>query len=154
AYAKEKGLETGKKVDFSLTTNGTLLTDEIIEFFQEHRFGITVSIDGPKELHDKRRFFLTAKGERRGSYEQILPRVKRLLERDTARPVVARVTLTKGTVEIQRIYEHLSELGFFEIGFSPVTAKDGEEYGLEPADLRVVLDGFRELGAVYLKRAL
>jgi uncharacterized protein len=154
AYAKQKGQETGKRVDFSLTTNGTLLTDEIIDFFQEHRFGLTVSIDGPQDLHDKRRSFLTSKGERRGSYEQLLPRIQRLLERYTARPIVARVTLTKGTVEITRIYEHLSALGFFEVGFAPVTAKHGEDYGLEPTDLRRVLDGFKELGAQYVERAL
>ena len=57
AYAEEKGQAAGKKVDFSLTTNGTLLTDEIIDFFQAHRFGVTVSIDGPQDLHDKRRIF-------------------------------------------------------------------------------------------------
>jgi len=56
------------------------------------------------------------------------------MERYSARPVVARVTLTKGTVEIVRIYEHLAALGFFEVGFAPVTAKNGDEYGLEPAD--------------------
>ncbi|MGE0684030.1 MAG: quinohemoprotein amine dehydrogenase maturation protein [Candidatus Binatia bacterium] len=153
-YAQEKGKEAEKKVDFSLTTNGTLLTDEIIDFFQEHRFGITVSIDGPKELHDKRRFFLTASGKQRGSYAQLLPRIERLLKRYTARPVVARVTLTKGTVEVARIYEHLSELGFFEVGFSPVTAKTGTDYGLEPVDLRQVLTGFKELGSLYTERAL
>jgi uncharacterized protein len=153
AYAAEQGQTRGKKVDFSLTTNGTLLTDEIIDFFQEHRFGLTISIDGPKDLHDKRRSFLTARGERKGSYDLILPRLQRLLQRYTARPIVARVTVTKGMVEIARIYEHLSGLGFFEVGFSPVTAKNGEEYGLEPADLRQVLAGFRELGALYVERA-
>jgi len=153
-YAEEQGEKRDKKVDFSLTTNGTLLTDEMIDFFQAHRFGLTVSIDGPQELHDKRRFFLTNKGERRGSYEQIVPRLKRLMERYTARPIVARVTVTKGTVEVMRIYEHLTSLGFFEVGFSPVTAKNGEDYGLEPADLRHVLAGFRELGALYVERAL
>jgi uncharacterized protein len=154
AYAEEKAQESGKTVDFSLTTNGTLLTDEIIDFFQTHRFGLTISIDGPQELHDKRRSFLTTHGERRGSYHLIVPRVQRLLQRYTARPVVARVTVTKGTVEIMRIYEHLSGLGFFEVGFSPVTATTGEEYGLEPADLRRLLAGFRELGALYVERAL
>jgi len=154
AYAEEKGREAGKKVDFSLTTNGTLLTDEVIDFFQAHRFGVTISMDGPKDLHDKRRSFLTSRGERKGSYDLILPRVKRLLQRYTARPVVARVTVTKGTVEVVRTYEHLSGLGFFEVGFAPVTAKNGEEYGLEPADLRQVLAGFKELGALYVERAL
>lgn len=154
AYAEEQGREHDKKVDFSLTTNGTLLTDEIIDFFQAHRFGLTVSMDGPQELHDKRRFFLTTRGDKKGSYEQIVLRLKRLMARYTARPVVARVTVTKGTVEVMRIYEHLTSLGFFEVGFSPVTAKNGEDYGLEPADLRQVLAGFKELGALYVERAL
>jgi len=153
AYAEETARQREKKVDFSLTTNATLLTDEMIDFFQAHRVGITVSIDGPQDLHDKRRFSLTARGERKGSYEQVISRVKRLFDRYTARPVVARVTVTKGTVEILRIYEHLTSLGFFEVGFSPVTAKNGEEYGLEPADLRQVLAGFKELGGVYIARA-
>lgn len=153
-YAQAKARASGKIVHFSLTTNGTLLTDEIIDFFQAHRFGLTISIDGPKDLHDKRRSFLTARGERKGSYEMILPRIRRLLARYTARPVVARVTLTKGTIEIVRIYEHLTDLGFFEVGFAPVTAASGAAYGLEPVDLRHVLDGFRELGARYVARAL
>jgi len=153
-YAEERARQEEKKVDFSLTTNATLLTDEMIDFFQAHRVGITISIDGPQDLHDKRRFSLTARGEKKGSYNRIVPRLKRLFDRYTARPVVARVTVTKGTIEVSRIYEHLTGLGFFEVGFSPVTAKDGAEYGLEPADLRQVLRGFKELGHVYIGRAL
>lgn len=153
AYAEETAQQREKKVDFSLTTNATLLTDEMSDFFQAHRVGITISIDGPQDLHDKRRFSLTARGERKGSYEHVVSRVKRLFDRYTARPVVARVTVTKGTVEIARIYEHLISLGFFEVGFSPVTAKNGAEHGLEPADLRQVLAGFKELGGLYIERA-
>ncbi len=153
-YAENKSVTAGKKVDFSITTNGTLLVDEIIDFLQAHRFGVTISIDGPKEIHDRRRFFLSNTGEKKGSYDQIMSRVGRLLERYTARPIVARVTVTKGAIEVVRIYEHLSGLGFFEVGFSPVTAKPGLDYGLEAADLREVLAGFKELGGQYLERAL
>ena len=150
AYAQQRAADEGKVVDFSITTNGTLLTDEVIDFFQRYRFGITVSIDGPKDIQDKRRL-LTAT---RGSYDVVVSRVKRLLKRYTTRPIVARVTLTKGTLEIVRIYEHLSDLGFFEIGFSPVTAKNGEEYGLDVEDLDNLLAQFQELGAIYVERAL
>lgn len=153
-YAEEKAQREGKKIDFSLTTNGTLLTDEIISFFQEHRFGVTISIDGPKELHDKRRVFLSKSGERRGSYELLLSRIEPLLTRYDARPVVARVTVTKGAIDIVRTYAHLTELGFFEVGFSPVTAKADTDYGLESTDLRELLNQFRELGSIYVERAL
>ena len=113
AYAEEKAQAEDKVVDFSLTTNGTLLTDEVIDFFQAHRFGVTISIDGPKDLHDKRRVFLTKQGEQKGSYDLLRPRLERLLERYTVRPVVARVTVTKDAIDIVRTYEHLTQLGFF-----------------------------------------
>ena len=150
AYAQQRAAAEGKAVDFSITTNGTLLTDEVIDFFQQHRFGITVSIDGPKDIQDKRRL-LTAT---RGSYDVVISRVKKLLERYTVRPIVARVTLTKGTLEIVRIYEHLSSLGFFEVGFSPVTSQTGEDYGLDVTDLDNLLAQFQELGALYVERAI
>ena len=154
AYAGEKAEAEEKIIDYSLTTNGTLLTDEIIDFFQAHRFGLTISIDGPKDLHDKRRVFLNKRGEQKGSYDLLRPRLERLLERYTARPVVARVTVTKDAIDVVRTYEHLAELGFFEVGFSPVTAEAGTEYGLEPTDLRELLSQFRELGQLYVERAL
>ena len=154
AYAEEKAQAEDKVVDFSLTTNGTLLTDEVIDFFQTYRFGITISIDGPKDLHDKRRVFLNKRGEQKGSYDMLRPRLERLLERYTVRPVVARVTVTKDAIDIVRTYEHLTELGFFEVGFSPVTAPAETDYGLEPTDLRELLRQFYELGGVYVERAL
>ena len=154
AYAEQKAQTEDKAVDFSITTNGTLLTDSVIDFFQEHRFGVTISIDGPPDLHDKRRSFLTAGGQRKGSYQVLASRLERLFARYTARPVVARVTVTKDAIDIMRTYEHLTGLGFFEVGFSPVTATDGADYGLEPADLHEVLAGFRQLGSLYVERAV
>ncbi len=150
AYAQKRAAQEAKKVDFSLTTNGTLLTDEVIDFLGQYRFGITVSMDGPKDIQDKRRFLSAG----RGSYEVVVSRVQKLLQRYTARPVVARVTLTRGTVEVVRIYRHLTELGFFEVGFSPVTARRGEAWGLEASDLDRLLLEFQELGALYVERAL
>jgi len=61
-YAKRRSAELNKKVEFSLTTNGTLLTEEIIEFLSEHRVGVTVSMDGDKELNDRQRIFHDGRG--------------------------------------------------------------------------------------------
>ncbi|MCP6646113.1 4Fe-4S cluster-binding domain-containing protein, partial [Klebsiella pneumoniae] len=55
AYAEERCREEGKQVDFSLTTNATLLTEEIADWFNEHSFGISISMDGPQAVHDLRR---------------------------------------------------------------------------------------------------
>lgn len=150
AYASECAEKVGKTVDFSITTNGSLLTDGVIDFLQQYRFGITVSIDGPKDIQDKRRRL----GKSNGSYDVVAARVERLMMRYTVRPVVARVTVTKGGLEIARIYEHLTRLGFFEVGFAPVTARKGAEYGLEAADLAELLAQFQELGGIYLERGL
>lgn len=150
SYARGRAEVEDRVVDFSVTTNGSLLTDEVIDFFRRYRFGVTVSLDGPKEIQDKRRRI----GKSNGSYDVVVSRVRRLLERYTDRPIVARVTLTKGTLEIRRIYEHLTDLGFFEVGFGPVTARPNVEYGLDNADLDDLLAQFRDLGTTYVERAL
>ena len=76
-YANEQAAAQGRQIDFSLTTNATLLTPAIIEFLSENRIGVTVSMDGPPDLHDKLRVF--ANGQ--GSYDIIAPRVRALIAR-------------------------------------------------------------------------
>ena len=76
-YAKRKCAEAGKHVEFSLTTNATMLTEQIVDFLAEHKIGVTVSIDGDRELNDKMRVF----SDGRGSYDVIVPRIKMLLHR-------------------------------------------------------------------------
>jgi len=121
-YATSKGRTAGKTVEFSLTTNATLLTEEIADFLAEHRIGVTVSIDGDKELHDRMRVFHSGKG----SYDIIAPKIKMLLARHRTNSIGARVTLSNGVREVRRIYDHLTrEFGFEGVGFAPVTANTG-----------------------------
>ena len=89
-YANEKAKEQGRNIDFSLTTNATLLTPTIIQFLSENHIGVTVSMDGPKEMHDQLRVFANGKG----SYDIIEPKVRALIENHRTRPITARVTLT------------------------------------------------------------
>jgi uncharacterized protein len=122
-YANAKAAETGRRMTYSLTTNATLLTDPIIDFLSEHAVGVTVSIDGPKDMQDARRVYKSGKG----SYDVILPRLKSLIARHTSRAITARVTLSAGVTDVVGIYRHLKdEIGFHEIGFAPVTTS-GEE---------------------------
>ena len=93
AYARQRAAELGKEVDFSLTTNGTLLKPDVIEFLAENQVGVTISIDGPKEVQDKFRVFHNGSG----SYDVVAPKIKELLKRHRSRPIGARVTLTSGT---------------------------------------------------------
>ncbi len=149
AYAQEAGQKAGKRVDFSMTTNATYLTPEVIRFLNDNRIGVAVSIDGPKEYHDKRRTFKNG----RGSYDFIEPRILDLLQHHKSRPVAARVTLTHGIIAVQEIFWHLKKMGFYEVGFAPVTSSDQDDYALKPEELWTILSEFRDLTELYVAKA-
>lgn len=151
AYARQRAAEENKEIDFSLTTNATLLKPEVIEFLAGNRVGVTVSIDGPKEMQDQFRVFHNGKG----SYEVVAPKVKELLKRHTSRPIGARVTLTSQTLDIRKIFRHLrEEIGFWEVGFAPVTTAPGRDYAIGEAGFDRMLEQFRELAFEYRDYAL
>lgn len=151
AYCEKRFAEHGATVDFTLTTNATLLTEELVDWFNEHRFGLTISMDGPKAMHDKNR--ITVGGQ--GTYDVVRRKVEMLLKRYTARPIGCRVTLTRGITDVERIYDHLSgELGFFEVGFGPVTSGDIADFNLTGEELVEVFAGMKRLGLRYLEAAL
>ena len=151
AYAEEQSLARGIAVDFSLTTNATLLTDEVIVYLDEHRFGITVSMDGPKHLHDRNRVTVGGKG----TYDVVARKVEKLLARYRSRPVGARVTLTRGVTDVATIFNHLRhDLGFSEVGLAPVTSGDISRFNLDTEELAAVFAGFRTLAEDYRDAAL
>jgi uncharacterized protein len=150
-YAEKCCALEGKKVDFSLTTNATLLTPKIVDYLNDHRFGIAISIDGPRELHDKNRKTIGGKG----TYDLVSKKAKMLLDRYTARPIGARVTLTAGVVDVVSIHQHLKyDLGFAEVGFAPVTSGDMSFFNLNNAELHDVFQNMKKLGTDYLEKAL
>jgi uncharacterized protein len=150
AYARRRAAEEGKEIDFSLTTNATLLKPEIIEFLAEHRVGVTISIDGPRELQDKFRVFHNGAG----SYDVVAPKIKELLRVHRTRPIGARVTLTSDTLDITRIYRHLTEeIGFWEVGFAPVTTSPQQQYAIGERGFDRMLGQFRALAAEFLEHA-
>ena len=150
-YAEARGREVGKLIDFSLTTNGTLLNEQLVDYLDEHRFGLTVSMDGPKALHDRNR--VTVGG--RGTYDVVAAKTRMLLSRYRSRPVGARVTLTRGVTDVLAIHEHLrDELGFFEVGFSPATSGDISAFNLTEEELYQVFSDMKVLGERYVDAAL
>lgn len=151
AYAKRKSAEARKRVEFSLTTNATLLNEQMVDFLAEHRIGVTVSIDGDQELNDKMRVF----HDGRGSYNVIVPKIKMLLARHKTNSIGARVTLSSGVSHVRRIYEHLTqEVGFYAVGFSPATASPDRLYHIGAQKMDSVLGGFEELAWEYRDYAL
>jgi len=146
AYARRRAAELGKDVDFSLTTNATLLKPDVIEFLVEERVGVTISIDGPREVQDRFRVFQNGAG----SYDLVLPKIKALLERHRSRPIGARVTLTSEALDIIRIFRHLTEeVGFWEVGFAPVTTAPNRQYAIGEQGFDRMLAQFRELAVEF-----
>ncbi|ARJ71014.1 quinohemoprotein amine dehydrogenase maturation protein [Paracoccus contaminans] len=150
-YAEARVAELGKSVDFSLTTNATLLTEEIVDRLDAHRVAITVSMDGPRAMHDKNR--RTVGG--RGTYDVVSAKVRMLLSRYRARPVGARVTLTRGVTDVMAIHDHLKDdLGFAEVGFGPATSGPIAVFNLDNALLRQVFEDMKTLGRRYVEAAI
>jgi uncharacterized protein len=151
AYARDRARDLGKEVNSSLTTNATLLREEIIDWIVENDVGVTVSIDGAREQQDKHRTFSNGLG----SYDIILPRIRELLARHRRRPVGARVTLTGQNLDVESIYRHLfEEIGFYEVGFAPVTTSWQREYAIQDEGFQLLLAGFQKLAQEYLEHAL
>src|SRR5688500_2537749 len=151
AYARRRAAEVGKEVDFSLTTNATLLRPDVIEFLATERVGVTISIDGPEEMQNKFRVFKNGTG----SYDIAAPKIKQLLARHRSRPIGARVTLTRQTLDVRRIYQHLTdEIGFWEVGFAPVTTAPSRDYAIADGGFDELLLQFRALAQDYLHASL
>ncbi len=150
-YAREGARHAGMYIDFSLTTNATLLRPDIIQYLSDNHIGVTVSMDGPAELNDQLRVFANG----RGSYDVIAPKVRELLAKHATRPIAARVTLTNGVTDVIRIYRHLKdELGFHEVGFAPVTTSPNRLYAIDAKGLDGVLAQFEQLAYEYRDYAL
>jgi uncharacterized protein len=150
-YAGQRARGEGRVIDFSLTTNATLLTPAIIEFLSENNIGVTVSMDGPREMHDALRVFSNG----RGSYNIIEPKVKALIAQHKTRPITARVTMTSHAMNVRRIYDHLKhELGFYEVGFAPVTTSPNRLYAINEPGMDSVLAQFTDLAREYEQFAL
>ncbi|MCY3704441.1 MAG: quinohemoprotein amine dehydrogenase maturation protein [Gammaproteobacteria bacterium] len=150
AYARQRAREVGKEVDFSLTTNATLLKPEIVDWLAENRVGVTVSIDGPREVQDGLRVFSNGMG----SYDIILPKIKDLLARHRTRPIGARVTLTSQNLDVKHIFRHLTEeIGFWEVGFAPVTSSSCRDFSISDAGYDKMLGQFEELAHDFLEHA-
>jgi len=151
AYTEKRCEALGKTPDFSLTTNATLLTEDSVDYLNAHRFGISISIDGPRAAHDRHRVTVGGKG----TYDLVSRKTRMLLERYTARPVGARVTITAGNVDVVAIHQHLiDEIGFFEAGYAPVTSNTMDLFNLKGPELKQFFDNLQTLGEAYLDAAL
>jgi uncharacterized protein len=147
-YSRERGFQQNKKFNFAVTTNATLLTQPIIDFFAEKQISVTVSMDGVEEIHDRHRRYLNGNP----SYKVIVPKIKNLLQQMTKRPVAARVTVTEAAEEIPGTLKHLLDMGFAEAGFAPATTCD-LRFQLQEAGMANLLRHFKDLCDQFMELA-
>lgn len=115
--ADEAARQRGSKITYTLTTNGTLLDDETIELITKRKFGLMVSMDGPREVQDANRPF----ADGRGSFEIVAANVKKLLRR--RKHLTVRCTISRLCLEKALIVGFFDQFGFTRVAISPCLAK-------------------------------
>ncbi len=144
------GADRGVEVTFSITTNGTRLTAEDGDFFEEHGFAVTVSLDGPPAQHDLLRPFRGG----RGSYDVVLEHVAPLLARQRRMQVSARVTVTPQNLSLPETLDGFVALGFHSVGFSPLLRSPTGAGELGAPELAAMLEGMVACGAEFERHVL
>lgn len=148
-YAKIQGEIHKKVIRFTMTTNATLLNDEIMKYLDENMGNIVLSIDGRKAVNDKVR----VKVDGSGSYDRILPNIKKMVDmRDKSKAYYVRGTFTRENTDFYEDVKHMADLGFKEISIEPVVLPDEHELSLREEDLPVIFEQYDKLYADMLQR--
>ena len=148
AYGREQEKLHDKNFRFTLTTNGVLLNDEIMEFCNKEMANVVLSIDGRKEVHDKMRPF--RKGA--GSYDLIVPKFQKFAESRHQDKYYVRGTFTHYNPDFSADVLHLADLGFKQISVEPVVAEPGEPYAITEEDLPQLFEEYDKLAAEMVRR--
>jgi uncharacterized protein len=141
AQAARKGLSPS----FSITTNGTLLTEEDGAFFEAHGFAVTISLDGPRAAHDRLRPFAGGGG----SFDRIMARVRPLIAMQGRMQVSARVTVTPENLALRETLDAFVAEGFHSVGFSPMLAAPGGRGEMQAEHLALMLSGMIDCGRAF-----
>lgn len=148
AYGREQEKLHNKNFRFTLTTNGILLNDEIMEFINKEMSNVVLSIDGRREIHDRMRPGRNG----RGSYDIILPKYIELAESRNQKNYYVRGTYTHYNLDFSEDVRHLADLGFKQISIEPVVASGEEPYAIKDTDLPILYEEYDKLAALMLKR--
>lgn len=148
AYGRSKEKEFNKKFRFTLTTNGMLLTDDVMEFSNREMSNIVLSIDGRKEVHDRMRPTRNGKG----SYDIIIDKFKKVAEMRHQTDYYVRGTFTHYNLDFSNDVLHLADLGFKQISAEPVVTSDDQPYAIREEDLPQLFEEYDRLAKEMVKR--
>lgn len=148
AYGREQEKTHDKHFRFTLTTNGVLLNDEMMEFSCKEMSNIVMSIDGRPEVHDRMRPFLNGAS----SYNLIVPKFQKFADMRHQKDYFARGTFTRNNLDFSKDVFHIADLGFKEVSVEPVVSDSKESYALQPEDLPRLFEEYDKLAAGMLER--
>ena len=137
-----------KNFRFTLTTNGVLLNDDIMEFANQEMANVVLSIDGRKEVND----YMRPTRNGKGSYDLIVPKFQKFAELRNQTNYYVRGTFTHHNLDFSEDVIHLADLGFKQISVEPVVAPPEESYAIREEDLPQLLEEYDKLAKEIIKR--
>ena len=147
-YGRSKEKEFNKNFRFTLTTNGVLLNDEVMEFANKEMSNVVLSLDGRKEVNDRMRPFRNGKG----SYDVIVPKFQKMAESRNQTNYYVRGTFTHDNLDFSEDVIHYADLGFKQMSMEPVVGEDDERYAIKEEDLPKIMEEYDKLAREYIKR--
>ena len=148
AYARSIEKEKGKNFRFTLTTNGVLVNDDVIQWANQECSNVVLSLDGRKEIHD--RFRVDYAGN--GSWEKIVPKFQKFVEARGGKDYYMRGTFTHANPDFLKDIQTMLDLGFNELSMEPVVCSAGDPSALTQEDMDVVMDQYEKLAELMLKK--
>ena len=148
AYARSVEKERGKNFRFTLTTNGLLIDDDVIDFANRECSNVVLSLDGRKEVHD--RFRVDYAGN--GSWERIVPKFQKLVASRGGKDYYMRGTFTHANPDFLKDIEEMLSLGFTELSMEPVVCPPDDPSALTEADLPILMEQYERLAELMLRR--
>ena len=148
AYARSIEKEKGKNFRFTLTTNGVLVDDDVIQWANQECSNVVLSLDGRKEIHD--RFRVDYAGN--GSWEKIVPKFQKFVEARGGKDYYMRGTFTHANPDFLKDIQTMLDLGFNELSMEPVVCAAGDPSALTQEDMVVVMDQYEKLAELMLKK--
>ncbi len=147
-YARKIEKEHNKNFRFTLTTNGVLIDDEVIDFLNKEMSNVVLSLDGRREVHDHFRRDYAGNG----SYDKIVPKFKRLVEARGGKNYYVRGTYTHNNTDFTEDILHMADLGFTELSMEPVVCPPNDPYALTEEDLPKLFEQYERLATEMIKR--
>ncbi|MBE6772307.1 MAG: thioether cross-link-forming SCIFF peptide maturase [Ruminococcaceae bacterium] len=147
-YARSIEKQHGKNFRFTLTTNGMLIDDDVIDYANREMSNVVLSLDGRKEIHDRYRVDYAGKG----SWEQIVPKFQKLVQARGGKEYYMRGTFTHANPDFLKDIQQMLDLGFTELSMEPVVCAPGEESELTAEDMPIVKQQYEELAKLMLSR--